>query len=383
MKHFIKRSITVAALLMFIITFSNCNTDITGYTVGEEIQITETLPEGGNYDAEIQNLKSVSGEREITITWDATLDKNLGYYIVEWTGQGSADATSYTQSVSKDAKKYTLKNLYNESYKITVKCASKDFITSKGVNITATPEFDTTAPNAVSNISTVPLAISASIKWVNPTATDFFKIILTITDKESLAKKIVELPAYMTSYQAIDLEEMSEYDVTIETYDYIGNKSSTAVTFKTLRETLLLNKNWTLADFSQEEASGEGATGRAKDAFDDNDATYWHSPWTGGGSSLPQFIVIDLNQEVIPTTLISFKRNNNNNGPTSVRIEGSLDNKEWFNFGTFPLAKDNNAGQNCNLTNTQKIRYIKYTVLSSPNNYAMVRNIKIRALISE
>lgn len=164
---------------------------------------------------------------------------------------------------------------------------------------------------------------------------------------------------------------------------YIGNKNSTSVQFKTLSEILLDNSQWSIADCSTEETSGEGATGRAKDAIDNNDATFWHSQWTGAGSKLPQWIVIDMKQEVIPTTLISFKRNNNSNGPTSVKIKGSLDRNEWFDFGTFTLTATNNDGQFCNLKNSKKSRYIKYTVLSSPNNYAMVRGIKIRALVSE
>lgn len=381
MRYFIRRPLMAILLLMVFITFTNCNTDVTDYIAGGEIDITETLPEGGSYDINTANLKIASGERSITVSWDAVSDADLSYYILEWTGQGDADATIYTQSVSKELKSYTLKNLYNESYKITVKCASKDHLVSSGVSITASPEFDITAPAAVGKVVAFPLAISASLNWENPKDEDLYKIVITVANKDGSTPVVVELPAYTTSYQAINLAEMSEYDVTIDTYDYIGNKSSTSVDFKTLRETLLLNKNWTLADFSQEETSGEGATGRAKDAFDDNDATYWHSPWSGAGSILPQFIVIDLNEEVIPTTLISFKRNNNNNGPTSVRIEGSLDQKEWSDFGTFPLARDNNEGQNCNLRDTKKVRYIKYTVLASPNNYAMVRNIKIRALV--
>ncbi|MDR1272947.1 MAG: M60 family metallopeptidase [Odoribacteraceae bacterium] len=141
---------------------------------------------------------------------------------------------------------------------------------------------------------------------------------------------------------------------------------------------------WEVIDFSAQETSGEGTTGRAAHAIDGNDATFWHSPWTGTGSTLPQWIVIDLHQEVTPTTLVSYKRNNNNNGPTSVKVEGRLDpSQPWSDFGTFALSATNNGGQNCPLVNPQKVRYIKYTVLASPNGYAMVRNINILALFED
>lgn len=384
MKNLFKFIFTVTGFTLMLFSFVNCNKDVSTYIAGEEIIITESLPEGGEYSINVSNLKSTSEERRIDISWDKPGDQsNLAFFMVEWKGEGTADATVYTQSVNKSENSFVLDNLYNESYKITVKCVSEDFVSSGGVNITATPVFDTTAPGHVTNVSVEPLAVSAILRWENPTAEDLYKTVITITSSEDPTPKIVELPSYASSYQLIDLDELSEYEVLIESFDYIGNNNSTTTDFKTMAEVLLSNAPWEVIDFSAEETAGEGATGRAKDAIDDNDNTFWHSPWTGGGSSLPQWIVIDLNQEVIPTTLISYKRNNNNNGPTSVKIEGSVDNVEWLDFGTFSLVRDNNDGQNCNLINTKKVRYIKYTVLSSPNNYAMVRNIKIRALVGE
>ena len=178
MRYFIRRPLMAILLLMVFITFTNCNTDVTDYIAGGEIDITETLPEGGSYDINTANLKIASGERSITVSWDAVSDADLSYYILEWTGQGDADATIYTQSVSKELKSYTLKNLYNESYKITVKCASKDHLVSSGVSITASPEFDITAPAAVGKVVAFPLAISASLNWENPKVQEEVKSIL-------------------------------------------------------------------------------------------------------------------------------------------------------------------------------------------------------------
>lgn len=369
-------------MLSALILMTSCNTDEDTSATGKDVDITETLPEG-IFAAEVSNISLSPGLREIQLSWNAPTNKDLSSYLISWKGTIS-DKAEYSQIVTKSETSFVIDHLYNEQYTVTVKCVSTGLLYSTGVTSSATPVLDNTPPGKVSDLKAEPLAVAAQLTWINPSDPDLELLTLVVIDVATNEEILsVDLPPYTTTYQLVGLEEKSQYKVQLTTIDYIGNSSSASeILLKTLSE-VKLSKPWEIVGFSAEEAVGEGSTGRAKDAIDNDDATYWHSPWTGGGSSLPQWIVFDVGQEVIPTVLISYKRNNNNNGPTSVKIEGSKDQTTWYDFGTFALAKDNNQGQNCNLKNPEKVRYIKYTVLASPNGYAMVRNIEMRALVGD
>lgn len=383
-----KRNYKLLIVLFLSVFFLGCNTDQNGYEAGGDIDISEKLPEG-KFNAEITNLTATSEVHNVTIKWNSPQsEKKLGFYLIEWKGSVS-DKTVYSKIVEKETTETQLEKLLNEEYSVTVKCVSTDLLYSDGVKISCSTIPDNTPPGVVSNLKVDPLAVSAIISWTSPNDSDLEKVNMEIVDLENneLIFSSAILSSY-NSYQVTGLEEASQYKIKLIAEDYLGNKS-TAVeqTFKTLTEKLV-NKTpmWEIVDFSTEESSGEGSTGRAKDALDGNDATFWHSQWTSGGSQLPQWIIFDILQEVIPTELICYKRNNNNNGPTSVKIEGSLDGNikgEWLDFGTFALSASDNNGQKCKLLNPKKVRYFRFTVLASPNNYAMVRNIEIKALIQE
>lgn len=95
--------------------------------------------------------------------------------------------------------------------------------------------------------------------------------------------------------------------------------------------------NWTIVDFSTDEESGEGPhNGRAKYAIDGSNSTFWHSKWSGSGSSLPQWIEIDMGR-IIPVTRFHFVQRQNN---SSVRIRDcdimvSNDGLNWRQYDTF------------------------------------------------
>jgi hypothetical protein len=379
-----KRHITWT-LLLAAATLVGCNEDDATAASGGDIEITEKLPEG-TLATEVTNLAIVPAEHYLLVTWTEPAD--VDHYRVEWKGRG-VDKNLYSETVKAGTAYLLLERLYNEAYDVTVKCGSDDYLYSTGVATTGTPLADNTPPGLVQDVEVEPLAVSAALSWSNPSDDDLEKICLTVFDITNDAEIIsLSLPPYTENYQLVNLADLTEYRISISTEDYLGNASALVdKTMKTLTEKQLDKAvtPWEVVDFSQEETLGEGANGRAAQAIDGNDATYWHSPWYVSSSVLPQWIVIDLHQEVIPTVLISYKRNNNNNGPTSVKIEGclDLDQPNWFDFGTFSLAANVNDGQNCNLINPKRVRYVRYTVLSSPNGYAMVRNINIRALVDE
>ncbi|GHT18931.1 hypothetical protein AGMMS4957_02150 [Bacteroidia bacterium] len=378
--------------------FAGCNTAADELSVGGDIEITETLPQG-TFAKNVTNLRATDAwEHGITIEWDEVEDDNLAGYWIEW----KSTATGATYSATIKGEPYLdIVSLYNDTYKITVKCVSKDLLYSTGVSINATPVVDKTAPGAVTNLQVETFETLMVLTWKNPNDTDndFEKLHLNVKNASgNVVHDDIVLSTDVNSYMVVNLTPSTSYTFSLTTEDYVGNVSApvsvTETTLKSIDPNLYdevpLNKQatpWTIADFSTEEASGEGATGRAADAIDysadpDNEAgTFWHSRWTSGGSSLPQYITFDVGKTILPKTLTSWKRKGNGTGPREVKIEGSTDKTKFYDFGTFEITATSDEGQKMTLKNVREVRYIRFTVLKAgatgTGGYAMVRNIEM------
>jgi hypothetical protein len=385
-KH-MKIKYILSIVLLAGVIFTGCNEDEDGYKAGGDIEITEKLPEG-IFEVEASNLSLSPATGTLTVSWNAPGNAtDLNGYLVEWKGTVS-DTKLYTQSVSKDKTSLTINRLYNESYQVTVKCISTGLLYSTGINANASPTHDNTPPGVAQNLSADPMAVTIFAQWVNPTDADLEMIIVSVTDVATNTVVLTsELQPFVTSYTFVGLNEKTEYKVSVVTQDYVGNNSAPVEkTVKTLTEVQLdkVATPWAVADFSSEEQTGEGANGKAAQAIDNDPNSYWHSQWKGGGSKLPQFVTFDIMQEVVPTTLIYFDRiENNPRGTTLAKVEGSLDNITWHDFGTFPADPLNQGAKSCPLYNVTKVRYIRFTVMTSNSAHAMIRNIELRALVQE
>lgn len=380
-----RNNLKLFLMLLAIVAYSGCNTEDKADALGGDVDITETLP-SGSFNAEVSNVTVTPGSQTLTVAWTPPVEKGeLGYYQVSWIGN-LADPALHTTIVANDNQSVVLSHLFNDTYTVTVQCVSNDLLFSTGVSATGTPTADVTPPGQVTNLVIEPLATAATAIWTNPTDKDFERIKLNVYDVTNGVTILnTDLSTLVTQFQITGLADTTEYEVSMTTVDYIGNTSSAvAKDIKTLTEKFLDKTKWKMLSYTSQEEGGEGATGRAADAIDSNDKTFWHSKWYSGPgtSGLPQYILFDLNQEVVPTLLVSYKRDGNPNGPTSVKIEGSLDQVTWYDFGTHALKANVNEGQNCYLTNPKKIRYVRYTVLAAGSNNAMVREISIKALVS-
>lgn len=122
---------------------------------------------------------------------------------------------------------------------------------------------------------------------------------------------------------------------------------------------------WTVAEFSSEEASGEGPdNGQAKHAIDDNSETFWHSEWLASEPDYPHYITINLN---IDQTIKGFtflpRRNKYNGRPKEITIEISTDGTTFEKLGDFIL-NDSTAKQLIELITPVTAQYYKLTVTS-------------------
>jgi hypothetical protein len=122
---------------------------------------------------------------------------------------------------------------------------------------------------------------------------------------------------------------------------------------------------WTIAEFSSEEASGEGAdNGQAKHAIDTNSETFWHTQWDGAQPPYPHSITINLNTDQIIKGFTFLHRTAKYNGrPKEITIEISTDGTTFENLGDFTL-NDNTAKQLIELITPVTAHYYKLTVAS-------------------
>jgi len=104
--------------------------------------------------------------------------------------------------------------------------------------------------------------------------------------------------------------------------------------------------------YSSQENSGEGGgtspNGRVIAMIDGNLNSYWHSRWTGAGSSKPHWFIVDLKQTVELTGIMLQQRQNDNRGVTGFQFftcaseptnqNDPVNGYEWVDLGSFTLA---------------------------------------------
>lgn len=399
-----KSSILTGKIFLLLATafcLVQCNEGEGVAGAGGEIVINDSLPDG-RYDFAVSNISVSRGEQSLTVSWEAPANAtDLAYYLVEWKGD-DADATLY--SASSHTTSYTISRLYNDNYTVGVRAVSKNLQKSDIVyaDNTYQPLEDREGPGKVSGVTVSSAAVSSLLSWENPGDEDLEYTVIKIKEAQATEWKVTDtLSAIDTEWNIAGLTEKSSYDYAIQSFDYIGNGSETETgTFRTKTEVQLKKIGddgellWKIADFSSEETGGD--PGAAVNAIDGNDKTFWHSVWYSGNygpgtniGTLPQYIVIDLQQRVIPSVVSLYRRDGNASGPTSVRIESSLEaptlNTQWNNLGTFVLDGTNNGALPCSISILKEAKYIKITILAAANGgkYAMLREVDIKALVDE
>ncbi len=108
----------------------------------------------------------------------------------------------------------------------------------------------------------------------------------------------------------------------------------------------LSKKDWTIADFSSEEATGEsgGANGKAIYLIDGNKNTFWHSQWQGAMATLPHYITIDMKKSMTITQIDMYQRQTS---IAEVQTKAgqfliSEDNINWKKLANFEAPKTHN-----------------------------------------
>ncbi|WP_157812233.1 DUF3472 domain-containing protein [Polaribacter sp. ALD11] len=131
---------------------------------------------------------------------------------------------------------------------------------------------------------------------------------------------------------------------------------------------LLDRTNWSIVDFSSEEAVGESGAGNglASDILDGDKETYWHSCWNGdcGAAAYPHHLTIDMGASKEIAGLQFNQRSNTSRSVSNITVSVSADNINWTSLGSFNLAQSSDD-QNIDFGSSQTTRYIKITMNSA------------------
>ena len=138
------------------------------------------------------------------------------------------------------------------------------------------------------------------------------------------------------------------------------------------------NSDWSIVDFSTEEAGGEGPTnGYATAAIDGDTGTFWHSNWSSTGSSYPHHLTIDLGSEKSIASFEIFRRSGQGGGATIHEFWVSSDNVTFTKVATLNAALNSNDGFLTYADAITKGRYVKYVAIEGPNSFTYLGEIKI------
>lgn len=124
---------------------------------------------------------------------------------------------------------------------------------------------------------------------------------------------------------------------------------------------------WSIVDFSSEETSGEGQTGRAADVIDGDSETYWHSQWTGNAASYPHHFTVDMS-EVKTAKGLSITQRNGQRKIKAYKLFVSNNNSDWtlLKEGEIP----NLSGRvYFDLASESSFRYFKFEAINSHDGH--------------
>ncbi|MGL5731558.1 MAG: BT_3987 domain-containing protein [Bacteroidales bacterium] len=166
--------------------------------------------------------------------------------------------------------------------------------------------------------------------------------------------------------------------------DVLVPDTKTSVIYSLIKEGTKVDKtDWNILSVTSEEPTGEGAgNGKAIHMIDGNTETFWHSKWSGGNTPLPYEIVIDMKKNVHVAQIELLPRGRGSNNPLKlVRFEGSMDNSNWEQLGSFEFI--NQDQPLIYAVKSTKCRYIKLVIPDDGGNQrvAAIRELDVRGVV--
>lgn len=135
-----------------------------------------------------------------------------------------------------------------------------------------------------------------------------------------------------------------------------------------------------IATASSEQPSGEN-TGKASALIDGDLATIWHAQYSGGPAGVyPYVIQFDMLNPISVTKIAIAPRQNNGNGPTLFKLEGSLDGNTWTTLldnQVFDPNKRDGTYQDYPLAGPTSLRFVRTTLLQGKQALSFLSEIAV------
>ncbi|MCK0158034.1 discoidin domain-containing protein [Cellulophaga sp. F20128] len=239
----------------------------------------------------------------------------------------------------------------------------------------STYEFPGVFSSIFTSMTLEPISGGVMANWEN-TANDMLTFEFKNVDKQD--QEVVTTVTSSESAGTFTFTPMKseEQEVEIMISDIYGNSQSMSYTVTPLAAAG--KGNWTIVDFSTEEAGGEGpVNGYATAAIDGDTSTFWHSKWTGSGSSYPHHLTIDMGEEKDIAGFEIFRRNGNGSGATMHEFWVSSDNVTFTKIATLDAALDSNDGFLAPADVVTTARYVKYVATAGPSSFTFLGELNV------
>ncbi len=188
-----------------------------------------------------------------------------------------------------------------------------------------------------------------------PAGSDGFNIEMPISDLKEKADGIpYELKVKLVHENG---------SITETIYNYTFANGIPVLDFTTKAE--ISKQGWSIASFSSEETSGEGAiNGRAATLIDGNAASYWHSKWTGSPAAYPHSLIIDMGAVKTVNGLSLTQRSGLSRAIKDFDLQYSNDGVNFVAAGSYKAANSNGV-QYFGLGSARSARYFKVIAKTS------------------
>lgn len=132
---------------------------------------------------------------------------------------------------------------------------------------------------------------------------------------------------------------------------------------------------WTVTASTQETTC---ETAGAALVLDNNVNTFWHSAYCDITSSYPHWLNIDMKTPIKMVSVDITARQNNANGMTRFRLEGSNDGTSWSMLrDSIPFVGATKTPQSFAVSSATAYRYLKMTALTGPTANTFLAEINV------
>lgn len=321
----------------------------------------------------VKDVTVKAGYGELMFAWTNPEDSDLYYVDITYIdSNGKRRSDKVSSFVSAD----TIAGFADTNeYSFTLRTFDKNGNASEMVTVKASP----LAPPYSLVLETVEMQPDfggAKIFWKNETGA---LVTVQVSYKDNEGKKVISLFSTTESSGNGIISELGTqeraFSVSVTDASDIISEPKT-FTFSPLAESKMDKSGWTIVDFSSEE-SAENPNGYAKNIFDNDVNSFWHTAWNGSQPGYPHWIIVDMHRPITISRFECFRRQGDDRGQTSHQFLTSLDGTTWEDQGTYDFDATSNNGQSYRISSNPSARYFKYVAVNGPNFYAFLGEITV------